>query len=90
MRKPYRVMIHIPTGRGAAYNQRLSELTVDAASAELVRYALEHHELRRPWSMDSWLPLPSWVKPEELAECELFWVQGENSTRESVEAIPDA
>lgn len=83
-------MIHIPTGRGAAYNKRLSELTVDSASAELVRHALAHHELRKPWSMDSWLPLPSWVTQDELAECELFWVHRPNSTRESVEAIPDA
>lgn len=83
-------MVHIPTGRGAAYNQRIAELTVDVASPELVRHALEHHELRKPWSLDSLLPLPSWVTQEELAECELFWVQGASSTRESVAAIPDA
>lgn len=90
MRKPYRVMVHIPTGRGAAYDQSSYGLTVDAASAELVRYTLAHHEQREPWKMDSRLPLRSWVKQEELAECELFWVQGRNSTRESVAAIPDA
>lgn len=69
----------------------MAELLVDQASDELMRFAREHHTLKRAFDAEkSLLPLPSWLKTDMLGDCVLYWLRDGSSSDTHVRAIPAA
>jgi len=88
MKIPYRVVEHVPSGRGAAYSSRYAEMLVEEVSADLMLFAREHHVLKKPFKVDSGLPLPAWLTTEMLGDCVLYWLRNGTQSDEHILSTP--
>lgn len=94
-KKPYRVVVHTPTGRGAAYSDRYGELIIENASEALLAFARDRHVIKRAWNraprgVPSGLPLPAWLTDAMLDDCVLYWLWNDATPDAVVRTVPDA
>lgn len=90
--KPYLLLLEPQSGRAAAYDVH-NRLLTDAASAELVAFALQRHVHSEPWDelKDPAFQRqpPSWAPDTSLTGCTLYWLRNGWSKFRDVLDTPD-
>ncbi|MCL4296181.1 MAG: hypothetical protein KJ077_10655 [Anaerolineae bacterium] len=88
--KPYFLILHPQTGKTAVYNRKYEKM-FEAASAELIGYAVKHNTQVAPgFGLTKPEQQPSWISEEIKEQCIGYHLYSDTSTTPQIKKIPES